>query len=137
MNATNAPKPLTVAQQKAVATDYLSTKRKAFGLFKTMDMSLLSTLNEQIRDILKSKIEDAENRARIKQQEKLVIDSAVDKTLSHLESQGLKFNREEVSRLLSDKVKLGKAQVINPELQMNKPSTIVGAENELTTSQQV
>jgi hypothetical protein len=134
---TNTTKPLTTAQQKSVATGFLSNKRKAIGLFKTMNMSLLSALNEQIADILKSKVEEAANLARIKQQEKQAIDSAVNKTMAHLESLGLKFNKEEVSRLLSDKVKLGKAQVINPELQMNKPSTIVGAENELTIFQQV
>jgi len=96
---------LKPAQQKLIAMEFLVDKRKSLGVFKTMDIEQLTALRDRLADVLAIKVEEAEQRALAERAEKTVIEDAVNKTMAHLESQGLKFNRQQIAKLLVDNVK--------------------------------
>ncbi|MFT7054093.1 MAG: hypothetical protein ACJAU1_001651 [Psychromonas sp.] len=96
-----------LAQQKLITSECLADKRKSLGVFKAMDIEQLTVIRDRLTDVLDVKVQEAEQKALVERAQKVAIDDVINKTIAHLELQGLKFNRQQVAKLLVDNVKLG------------------------------
>jgi hypothetical protein len=96
-----------LAQQKLITSECLADKRKSLGVFKAMNIEELTAIRNRLTDVLEVKVQEAEQKSLAERVQKAAIDDIINKTIVHLESQGLKFNRQQVAKLLVENVKLG------------------------------
>jgi len=103
VNATESS--LKPAHARGLVVDFLKDKRKSMGIFKTLDIADLNALSERLDEVVTVKKEAAARKAEQERREREQIDSAISETMAHLKSQGFKFNRDEVAKLLAQKIK--------------------------------
>lgn len=111
MDTTINAQAIKPAQAKQLASDVLTDKRRSISLFKSMDLIDLKLIHERVAEVLVTKEHEAKVKAALENQERELVNNAIADALAQLEKQGLKFNPEEVSKLLAGKVKATKSLV--------------------------
>ncbi|OES24232.1 H-NS family histone-like protein [Alteromonas macleodii] len=108
---TEQSKALKPAEQRKIATDVITDSRKGLALLKSLEIPQLSAIKDRLDTVLTTKREEAEALAKQQAAEQAQINDAIDKAMAQLSSQGLRFNREDVARVLAAKVKPAKQEV--------------------------
>lgn len=103
----NTEKSLKPNQLKALVAEYLQDKRKSVTVFKLLGIGELETIAERLNEVTIAKKKIAKAKAERERLEMQKIDRAVSEAMTHLKNQGFRFNKDEVARLLSQKIKPG------------------------------